>query len=178
MSGRRRILAPTKDRLTAPALALACHLEATAAGAGVARLVGDVPTAHTAAGLLTASGSDDDRPGREEAEDFLCDALDAGPMPAKEILAAARQAGISKPTLRRAKAGLGVAAHKYGMAGRWAWGLPPKVITQPEDDQPRGVIIFNDPDHLRGVRELVDRPAFRCATCGGSAGWLRVDRAY
>ncbi|MEI7837700.1 MAG: hypothetical protein WCK05_14975, partial [Planctomycetota bacterium] len=68
----------------------------------------------------------------EEAAGWLADALADGPRPAKEILAQAREDGISKRTLERAKKSLGVIASKaQGTAAPgWTWAIAPaKTVT-------------------------------------------------
>ncbi len=61
----------------------------------------------------------------DEARAFLRSLLAAGALATAEIYAAARQAGISEPTLRRAKQREGIAArrHGYGAGGTWRWSL-------------------------------------------------------
>jgi len=76
---------------------------------------------------------------------FLAD----GPVEAKTIQARAREAGIAEPTLRRAKARVGVEAFLtgFGAAGRWHWRLPLR-----RDDHE--IIISGSDDHLwRGSEE-------------------------
>jgi hypothetical protein len=61
---------------------------------------------------------------RGEAAEWLREALRDGPRPAEELFAEAEDDGISRGTLRRAKADLEVKAHKEGWQGRWVWRLP------------------------------------------------------
>jgi hypothetical protein len=70
-------------------------------------------------------GGEDDTSELEEAKTWLADVLAAGPLPAKDILAQARQDGISKRTLDRAKKSLNVTTAKaQGVAnGGWSWSL-------------------------------------------------------
>lgn len=63
------------------------------------------------------------------AEEFLIDALQAGPLPADEIQQMAIQAGIAKRTLVRAKKKLGIESRKNGDKNRWDWVLPGKGAT-------------------------------------------------
>jgi hypothetical protein len=49
--------------------------------------------------------------------------LAAGPVPSNEVEEAAKANGISRMTLFRAKAELGVAAKKEGK-GSWTWHMP------------------------------------------------------
>ncbi|MBK9019626.1 MAG: AAA family ATPase [Sulfuritalea sp.] len=65
---------------------------------------------------------------RGEAEDWLRDQLSAGPLSAKEITSAAREVGIARRTLDRAKTVLGIRSKKVGgkgnKDGKWIWELP------------------------------------------------------
>jgi hypothetical protein len=70
-------------------------------------------------------------PGRAEAENFLRDLLADGPLPATDIEAEAKQAGISRKMMRRAQHELGVRVERkavsgsgLGKSGRWYWTLP------------------------------------------------------
>jgi hypothetical protein len=70
-------------------------------------------------------GGEEDTSEREEAKTWLADLLKPGPMRAKDIFAQARQDGISKRTLERAKKSLNVTTAKaQGVAnGCWSWSL-------------------------------------------------------
>ena len=52
---------------------------------------------------------------------FLREILDRRPRPVTEVLTLARQRGISRATLRRAKRALWVRSQKIGMKAGWAW---------------------------------------------------------
>lgn len=121
----RRILAPTKSNLARPPASLAFRL-VPVAGSDVARVQYEGDSSHTASALLAVPGDDDERSERNETADWLRDELAAGPVAAKEILRAARDAGIAERTLRRAKAGLRVRSEREGF-GRESvvrWALP------------------------------------------------------
>ena len=60
----------------------------------------------------------------DDASEFLRDALRSGPVKAKDVVRAARAAGISERSLDRAKAELGVRSRKLDFSGAWAWLLP------------------------------------------------------
>jgi hypothetical protein len=65
-------------------------------------------------------------------KDWLKEALAAGPRPAAELFAEAAEAGISEPTLNRAKATLGVVARQRKEKGKQAWyWLPPGMTEFP-----------------------------------------------
>jgi hypothetical protein len=66
----------------------------------------------------------DERGAREEAEDFLQDVLDAGPVACGEVQREAKAAGIAERTLGRAKSRLGVRSRKSSYTGKWEWHLP------------------------------------------------------
>lgn len=61
---------------------------------------------------------------RNEAADWLREALKAGPRAAAELRAEAKADGITEGTLKRAKERLGVKSGKGGMDGGWTWRLP------------------------------------------------------
>ena len=60
----------------------------------------------------------------QEATDFLLDLLIEGPKTAKEVRAAARDAGHSPRTIDRAKSKLGIASVKDRLTGGWKWSRP------------------------------------------------------
>ena len=126
--GRRRILAPTKANLAELGGSLAYGIEATPGG--VARIVWYGSSEHTAKSLLAVPTDGEERSAVDEAKEFLREVLREGPVEAREVLAEAREAGISERTLKRAKAVLGVEAVKTGGyfskdgPGGWRWQLP------------------------------------------------------
>jgi len=61
---------------------------------------------------------------RQEAEEWLLDALKNGSRPAAEILSESYKVGISRATLRRAKVNLGIVTMKVGYETGWVWALP------------------------------------------------------
>jgi hypothetical protein len=99
----------------------------------------------------------------DEARDFLQDFLADGPQPAKAVASAAKKAGISDITLRRAKAGIvrllkvSVAGGERG-AGSWLWSLqgdhdgqsvlqtPDEHLDRPEEAQQIQYVTRNDQD--------------------------------
>jgi hypothetical protein len=80
----------------------------------------------TAGDLLAGESAGDDRSAEDEAREFLQELLREGPVAVCQVLATARQAGISEKTLRRAKGREGVLARRegYGAAGGWLWAYP------------------------------------------------------
>ncbi len=121
----RRVLASTKNNLSAESesASLAFHLET--ASNGSCRLVWQGPCDHSAADLLAVSANPEDRTVLGEAKDFIRDILAIGPVRATEVQAQAREGDISKRTLQRAKTDLGVESHRTNDA--WWWALPAKV---------------------------------------------------
>jgi hypothetical protein len=76
--------------------------------------------------LLAAVTTGEERTERDEAIEFLRAELEDRPRAAKEVKSAAREAGISDATLRRAKAQLRVVSERVGgagAAGNWEWSL-------------------------------------------------------
>jgi hypothetical protein len=119
----RRVLAVTKNNLSAPAPALAFRLVSDEER-GCARIEWDGETAHTAAQLLCVPDEEQRKAG-DEAADFLRNLLADGPVPAKKVRAAAKDAGITDRTLDRAKQRAGVTAARqgFGAEGVWYWSL-------------------------------------------------------
>jgi hypothetical protein len=106
----------------------------------------------------TVSDAREDRSALEEAKDALRTILADGPLWVKEVIQAARQAGVSKRTLDRAKRALGVRTRKKGggWLSRWTWELPGEDLP-PQPD--------NDARKLDGVLASV-RPADPGASVG------------
>ncbi|HEY3351174.1 MAG TPA: AAA family ATPase [Thermoanaerobaculia bacterium] len=151
----RRILASAKSNLSRPPDSLAYRLRNAGDVARVEFETSSVPL--TADQLLAAQEQPEHCGPRGEAVDFLRDLLADRPVGAKEVLKAAREAGISEMTLRRAKDKLGIRPKRIGFEGGWFWGLPA------EGDHKAPKVITPGNDHLRGsrdhVRELDDEVA-------------------
>ncbi|MCG3198352.1 MAG: DNA primase [bacterium] len=67
-----------------------------------------------------------DRSARDEAMDFLKEALAEGPVPVRDLRGDAEGAGLAWRTIELAKRALGVRAMKsgFGRGGTWQWHLP------------------------------------------------------
>lgn len=93
--------------------------------------------------LGSESGSSDDRYEKEDAADFLRELLAAGPKPAKEVFAAAKQAGHSEATIKRAKRSAGVQTVQVGFHGGWMWSLKQSTgdqsLTEAHPESPESV---------------------------------------
>jgi len=119
---KRRLMIPIKNNLAQDDVGLAYRIEVTAAG--IARIRWDAqPVTLTPEQALNP---DPDAGAKAEAMDFLLDYLSGGPLPASDVLKAARDAGISKRTLHRAKKVLGVVSAKHEFEAEWQWSLQPK----------------------------------------------------
>ena len=83
---------------------------------------GSSPTA----GQMLAADSMDPPSALHVAKQFLKDELADGPMPSTYVHRDARQAGVVRPTLNRAKAALGVVTRRpERKGGCYYWELPP-----------------------------------------------------
>jgi hypothetical protein len=119
--GDKRVVAHGKSNLSAPGPSLAYTLKGGRfAWAGRSSL--------SAEDLGGPPPDADQRSAREEAREFLLQTLAEGPKPALDVFADAEKLRISRATLRRAKADLGVLAEKT--PDHWEWSLPPR----PEGD--------------------------------------------
>ena len=116
---RERVMACIKNNLAPLPPALAFELVD-------GRFLWRGETAVTPAALLAPDRGDEDRSALAEAKDFLADLLADGPVEVKQVQAAARAAGLAWRTIERAKAALGVKAHRegFGPGGRSVWEMP------------------------------------------------------
>jgi putative DNA primase/helicase len=120
---RHRVLAPIKANLAAeaPALVFTITEEPALSWLGTT----DVKIED----LLRGAPDGESTGALSEATDFLRQVLADGPVPAKQVAAEAREAGINERTLRRAKDTLGVHVERAYVEGRrgvagWNWLLP------------------------------------------------------
>jgi hypothetical protein len=122
----RRLLLPAKANLASLGTGLALRLEQTIVtdgilasrvawtGEEIARSADDV--------LRSLDGGGDDRAAREDAAELLRAELGDGERPVTELKEAARAAGISWGTVRRAQANLRI--KPYQRERQWCWRLP------------------------------------------------------
>lgn len=73
---------------------------------------------------LTDSKAGEERSARKEAEVFLRYVLAHGPLPVKDVLKQAKEAGLTEWSVRRAAKQLGVVVEKEGFESGWLWSLP------------------------------------------------------
>lgn len=98
------------------------------------------------------SRNDEEKNAVGNAVDFLRDALSQGQRPSKDIEAEAKEAGISKATLRRARGQLAVRSVKSAMSGGWVLELP-KMLKTPEDAHQKSVSAFGEIERLRDEKD-------------------------
>jgi hypothetical protein len=89
---------------------------------------GEVDT--KAGDILAPDAPEEDKTALDEAAEWLQEVLSEGPATAKEVLKAAKEAGIAERTLYRAKARLGVQVKRDTRPGEktgpWVWILSPE----------------------------------------------------
>ena len=127
----RRIFAVTKLNIGVEPPSLAYRL-VDAPEHGCARVKWeDGPTGHTAAGLLTTPGTEDERDERDEVTRWLVDHLadKGGQAAAGDVLNAAGRDGFARRTVQRARKRAGVRSSKDGMGSGWLWSLEPEGAT-------------------------------------------------
>lgn len=122
----RRILAATKENLTAPPPSLAFRL-APVPGSGAARVIWEGESRWTASQLLHQSAEHPGlRSALDEARQWLRAALAAGPRAAKTVQQEAAAHGHAERTLIRARRAESILVRKTpGRNGAWTWSLPP-----------------------------------------------------
>jgi hypothetical protein len=173
-SGQRRILAVTKQNLAPEPPALAFTLEVPE-GAEHPHLVWHGTTGHQAADLLRVPDPTDGAPERRDAEAFLLDLLAAGPLPAKQVQAEAREALLAWRTVRRAQERLGIQPRKVGRPGEpqaWLWALPEAEggHEPPKMSISGNMATFAKSGHLRGAE--VPHGRYRVDDDPQAASWL------
>jgi hypothetical protein len=150
----QHLFLPMKSNLGTDHQGLSLRVESVNIDAGLAPRVvfGNEPVPITADEVLNgARGTKEGRSALEEAKDFLESHLAEGAAPASDVQAAAKAAGISPASLRRAKDKLGITPKKSGMTGEWRWALPehPKVLKSAEDAHCNAMSTFVADEHLR-----------------------------
>jgi len=123
----RSLLLPVKSNLGPKADGIGYRIESatTAKGIPTSRIVWDMTPVYTTANEAVRASNEDARASSSrEAEEFLRAYLEAQPMPAEDVIRAAKVAGLSERTLRRAKSKLGILAEKVGYLDGWVWRLP------------------------------------------------------
>ena len=134
----RRVLASTKNNLARSPKSLMFTLEEAEGTAVRGNWLGDSEV--SAKDLLATPQDQEHADARSEAVEFLSDVLAEGPVPARDIIQSAKDAGIAEKTLRRAQKVLGVAPYRESEAGkrgagRWLWRLPTAdLVTRGDQD--------------------------------------------
>ena len=164
----RKLFLHAKNNLAAPPQGLAFRLEQTIIPENIvaSRVWWESePVALTANQALAAEAAgEESRTARAEAAEFLSEILAHGPMPQKEVKAAAEGAGLAWATVRRAKGRIGVIAERKSIgasgAGQWVWTLPKpyKVLTEPQGAHLSDVSTLHERGHL--ADDGLDIPTF------------------
>jgi putative DNA primase/helicase len=123
----RKLLLPVKNNLAPLGKGLAFRLQQHLVRPGIvaSSVAWDrnhVETTVDEALRATDERGDGKRP-RDEATEFLRDALSGGAVPVVKLKDAAANAGLSWATVRRAKECLGVIVRKVGMDEGWVWEI-------------------------------------------------------
>jgi hypothetical protein len=121
----RRVLAMTKSNLAKMPDALAYRLVNDDLY-GVARVVWDGASRHTAGDLVRPRVDEDEAPALAEACRVLKEILSDGPLAAGNVKRMAATAGVAERTLQRARHALGVTARRqgFGPGAFYVWSMP------------------------------------------------------
>lgn len=127
--GEPRLLVRTKANIGPDSGGFAYELrqEEVRHGLSASRVVWGKAVEGSARDLIgEAEGSDGERQDREDAADWLAATLDCGPMPSRQVKAAADEAGHAWRTVQRAMRSLGVQVRRdgFGRDGKTLWALP------------------------------------------------------
>lgn len=156
----RRILAVTKLNIGAEPPSLAYRL-VDAPEHGCARVAWeDAPTEHTAAALLAAPSTEEERDERDAVVEWLRDYLTGKPAgaTAPEVYREGNREGHSRDALKRAKKRAGVEAAKTGMNGGWTWLLPAETDDEGSTKGAKGVALRTPLPSLPSVLPSSPRP--------------------
>jgi AAA domain len=152
----RRVLASTKNNLAMPPRSLVFSLREAEGGSVRVNWLGQSEV--SAKDLLATSQESEHADARAEAVEFLNDGLTNGPLPARQVIEEADDAGIAEKTLRRAKKDLGVIVYRENTAGegrgsgRWMWKLP--MVKLVESGVQGGQAAAKQPGgHLEQIRD-------------------------
>jgi hypothetical protein len=162
----RRLFLPMKNNIGPDSSGLAFRIE----GVTVPSQAGPLSTSHvicesepvsvTADEVMSQSSTQEETTRLTEAVDWLQEVLGSGPISSTTVEERARFAGITKSTLRRAKARLGIESKKSDMEGGWCWTLPsarPKMLINSEDAHQKNVSTFGKFEHLHTQTECQRR---------------------
>ena len=139
---RHRVFVQIKNNLAPEQDGLKFEIE----GVDIPAAGGSIPTSRllwlpdrvtkTADEVLSGTEKSDGKGVLDEVMDFISDLLAAGPMPAREVFAAADEAGYAEKTVYRAKEKLNISAVKRkGKGGGWIWSLPKEDGQDGQDGQ-------------------------------------------
>jgi len=134
--GEPRLLVRTKANIGPDSGGFAYDLrqEEVRPGLSASRVVWGEAVEGSARDLIgEAEGSDGERQDREDAVEWLAATLDCGPMPSRQVKAAADEAGHAWRTVQRAMRSLGVQVKRdgFGKDGKTLWALPHSRQTGP-----------------------------------------------
>ncbi|MFH1109895.1 MAG: AAA family ATPase [Planctomycetota bacterium] len=155
----RRLFLCAKNNLAAHLPGLAYRLEPQGTAAVVAWEAEPVTvTADEALAALIRQGEERSKGKTEASADWLRGQLKDGPVPMRTIETRAQDAGMTWPSVRRAKDRLHVAALKTSFGGGWVWALPTADGDTPRPPDPEGAQNPPSPrvehlEHLEHVRE-------------------------
>ena len=131
-----RVLASVKNNLAREPASLSFRMEQAPAGTTsgpVARIAWIGESSHRADDLLQAPADPEERSATSDAQAFLKELLEAGPVKVEEIRKQAANAMISDRVLRRARERLHVVPSKHGFTSGacWVWALPDSEAPEP-----------------------------------------------
>lgn len=122
----RRLFLPAKNNIGPDSTGLAYNIESATVGRiSTSRIAWHPePVTISADEAMAITINDDAKGARDEAADWIEMALAKGPVKAIQLIEEAKENGITKRTLVRAKQELGVLSRKRAFDGAWEWELP------------------------------------------------------
>jgi len=158
-SANQHVLALTKSNLaTAPSLVY--RIKSQPAGGRLVEWIGE---SHLTADAVLGGLQEQGRSALFEAAQVLYSTLADGPVRAREVILAAREAGVSERTLRRAKNLLQVRSRKLGNGGdaTWYWSLPDdERILRPWRERQIEELCYALVEGADGLQQAAEQPVW------------------
>lgn len=92
---------------------------------------------------------------KDEAKSFLLGLLGEGPQPSQSVEYAAKSAGLSWASVRRAQKELGIQPFKQPITGKWCWGLPDDDTKAPSYIPLNNMNNINEINKMGNVSKLI-----------------------
>lgn len=132
---QRRLILPVKNNLAPDSSGVAYAIGTADNSAPVVEWEPE-PVTITAEQALAPAEADEERSERDDAADWLRDALAEGSRRVPELMKDARAYGFSERTMQRARRAVGAVVEREGFGGHCRWSIPANPAHTPHTRQP------------------------------------------